>query len=110
MKKGHTEIDDTKLRSALDWLRQQPNISRVIPNINFKKDFFITNWSKFPMYSLDFGYGTPIKYRSLRESNYVGFAVLIGTPVNDGGIEVYITLPLEHMQNLEQDPEFRMFQ
>jgi len=110
MKKGHTEIDDAKVRSALDWLRQQPNISRIIPNINSKKDFLITNWSKFPIYTLDFGYGTPVKYRTQRKSYNAGTSIFIGTPVNDGGIEVYITLPSEHMQNLEQDPEFRMFQ
>ena len=74
--------------------------------MNLDKNFFITNWSKFPVYELDFGYGTPVKFRCYP----LGVAVLLGTPADDGGIEMCINSLPEHMQNMEQDPEFKMFQ
>jgi shikimate O-hydroxycinnamoyltransferase len=107
VRRGHTEIDDSKARSLIDWIEQQPNKHKIITAINdLNKNFFVTNWSRFPIYKLDFGYGTPIKFRTQRNKSHPGSSIIIGTPADDGGLEVYVNLSSEHMKKLEQDHEF----
>src|SRR5436305_5109311 len=100
--KAVTEMNDSKIRSSLDWIEQQPNKRGIQSNLQFYcgKDFVITNWSKFPLYDLDFGDGTPLKFSMGRGRNLEGIAAILSTKSN-GGIEIYIGLITEHMQKLE---------
>ena len=110
VRKAVTEMDDSKIRSSIDWIEQQPYKRGVRPKLQLYcgKDFAVTNWSKFPLYDLDFGDGAPFKFSMGRDKNLDGLAGILSTKSN-GGIEIYLGLISEHMQKLEQDPEFKEF-
>ncbi|CAB4412309.1 unnamed protein product [Rhizophagus irregularis] len=65
------------------------------------KPFFLPNY-------FDFGYGTPLRFSLRRGRNLDGIVILLGTKYDDG-IQAYTSLIIEHMQKLEQDPEFKEF-
>src|ERR1044072_2872082 len=87
VRKAVEKVDDERIRSTLDWIEQHPNKHVIISTLRSfcGKDFVITSWAKFPMYALDFGYGTPIKCRLRNARDIDGFAAILETPVNDGG-------------------------
>jgi hypothetical protein len=110
IRKKVEEVDDLRIRDTYDWIEQQPNKLSITTSLRIfcGKDFALTNWAKFPMYDLDFGYGNPIKCRLQNGTHLDGVSSIIKTP-NDDGLEVYISLINEHMKKLEQDPEFKMY-
>jgi len=112
IRKAVAEVDDLRIRSTIDWIEQHPNKHVVLSKFRafYYKNLAVTSWFKFPMYDLDFGYGTPTKCRLYNDTKIDGVSAIIKTPADDGGLEVYISLITEHMQKLEQDPEFKMYQ
>jgi len=110
MRKTLAEMDESKIRSSIDWIEQQPKKYNVRPSGFSSNDLILTSLVKFPVSNLDLGYGNPVKVRSRRDISFGGTAVIFKTSANDDGLDVYITLLNEHIQKLEQDPEFRMFQ
>ncbi|CAB5187078.1 uncharacterized protein OCT59_025193 [Rhizophagus irregularis] len=110
IRKAIDKVNDSKIRSSIDWIEQQPNKSEIKLNCNYYcgKDLVLTNWSKFSLYDLDFGYGTPLRFSLRRGRNLDGIVILLGTKYDDG-IQAYTSLIIEHMQKLEQDPEFKEF-
>ncbi|CAG8744531.1 24249_t:CDS:1 [Gigaspora rosea] len=108
IRKAVTDMNDSRIRSIIDWIEQQPDKSLVSQSLLFNgKDFGITNWSKFQKHNLiNFGDGTPIKQRVMLEFASDGFYVISGT---DDGIEICFSLQTEKFEILEQDPEFKKF-
>ncbi|CAG8655947.1 9009_t:CDS:2 [Racocetra fulgida] len=110
VRKAITEINDSHMRSIIDWVEQQPDKSLISECIMFNgEDFGITNVSKFQKYNLiDFGDGNPIKQRRRQEFALDGHYIVQSTETDDG-IEVYFNLQTEKLEIMEQDPEFKKF-
>lgn len=70
--------------------------------------------SGFPMYQIDFGYGVPIKIRSIKLAGtaFDGVVfVLAGGPngTKEDGVDFIIELKTEAMERMLKDDEFRRF-
>ncbi|KAL0387836.1 UNVERIFIED_CONTAM: Pelargonidin 3-O-(6-caffeoylglucoside) 5-O-(6-O-malonylglucoside) 4'''-malonyltransferase [Sesamum radiatum] len=70
------------------------------------KVIWISDWSKFGDYELDFGYGKPI-WASLADVPIQDFMTLMNTKDNDG-IEAWVAMHESDMPYLEQDEDLRM--
>ncbi|PIN25662.1 Acetyl-CoA-benzylalcohol acetyltransferase [Handroanthus impetiginosus] len=70
------------------------------------KIVWITDWSKFGDYELDFGFGKPI-WVSLADVPFQDLFILMNTRNNDG-IEAWAFLHESDMEYLEQDEQLRM--
>ncbi|KAK6146334.1 hypothetical protein DH2020_020203 [Rehmannia glutinosa] len=71
------------------------------------KVVWITDWSKFGEYELDFGFGKPI-WVSLADVPLKDLFILMNTKDNDG-IEAWVYLHESDMPFLEQDQDLQLF-
>ncbi|KAM6552708.1 hypothetical protein CsatB_013470 [Cannabis sativa] len=93
-------IDDSYLRSALDYLELQPDISALSrgshtfrsPNLG------INSWIRLPFYEANFGWGRPI-YVGPATILYDGITYLLSSPDDDGSVFVAIGLQHDHMKD-----------
>ncbi|XP_030511175.2 shikimate O-hydroxycinnamoyltransferase [Cannabis sativa] len=93
-------IDDSYLRSALDYLELQPDLSALSrgshtfrsPNLG------INSWIRLPFYEADFGWGRPIYVRPATIL-YDGITYLLSSPDDDGSVFVAIGLQHDHMKD-----------
>ncbi|XP_077238155.1 shikimate O-hydroxycinnamoyltransferase-like [Tasmannia lanceolata] len=96
-------MDDEYLRSALDYLELQPDLSALVrgahtfrcPNIG------ITSWARLPIHDADFGWGRPI-FMGPAGIAYEGLAFVLPSPTNDGSLSVAISLQSDHMLRFEK--------
>eukprot|EP00262_Sarcandra_glabra_P019914 TRINITY_DN7736_c0_g2_i1.p1 TRINITY_DN7736_c0_g2~~TRINITY_DN7736_c0_g2_i1.p1 ORF type:complete len:437 (+),score=-13.72 TRINITY_DN7736_c0_g2_i1:168-1478(+) len=96
-------MDDEYLRSALDYLELQPDLSALVrgahtfrcPNIG------ITSWSRLPIHDADFGWGRPI-FMGPGGIAYEGLAFILPSPKNDGSLSLAISLQSEHMLRFQK--------
>ncbi|KAF6172799.1 hypothetical protein GIB67_034651 [Kingdonia uniflora] len=94
-----SQMNDEYLRSALDYLELQPDLTTLVrgahtfrcPNIG------ITSWSRLPIHDADFGWGRPI-FMGPGGIAYEGLAFMLPSPVNDGSLSLAISLQSEHMK------------
>ncbi|CAG8484808.1 15594_t:CDS:2 [Dentiscutata heterogama] len=108
VRKAVTDMNESRIRSIIDWIEQQPDKSLVVAScMHNAEDLVLTNWAKFHKHDLiDFGDGTPIKQRMGRKFAANGLYIIFGV---EDGIEVYISLQTDKLEILEQDPEFKKF-
>jgi shikimate O-hydroxycinnamoyltransferase len=90
--------------SALCWIHQH-NCSEIQLTFNTSADLGMTNWSKFPLYAADFGFGKPVKV-VLPPAFWDSLVVIF--PDESDGFEVYVGLQAEHMERFENDPETKL--
>lgn len=91
-------MDDEYLRSALDYLELQPDLTALVrgshtfrcPNIG------ITSWSRLPIHDADFGWGRPI-FMGPGGIAYEGLAFILPSSANDGSLSVALGLQPDHM-------------
>lgn len=91
-------MDDEYLRSALDYLEVQPDLTALVrgahtfrcPNIG------ITSWVSLPIHEADFGWGKPI-FMGPGGIAYEGLSFVLPSAVSDGSLKVAISLQEEHM-------------
>ncbi|KAG0482420.1 hypothetical protein HPP92_010504 [Vanilla planifolia] len=91
-------MEDVYLRSALDYLELQPDLTALVrgahtfrcPNIG------ITSWSTLPIHDADFGWGRPI-FMGPGGIAYEGLSFVLPSPTGDGSLSVAISLQPEHM-------------
>lgn len=96
-------MDNDYLRSALDYLEMQPDLSALVrgahtfrcPNIG------ITSWTRLPIHDADFGWGRPI-FMGPGGIAYEGLAFLLPSPTNDGSQSLAISLQSHHMKLFEK--------
>ncbi|KAF5177976.1 Hydroxycinnamoyl-CoA shikimate/quinate hydroxycinnamoyltransferase [Thalictrum thalictroides] len=96
-------MDDEYLRSALDYLELQPDLSALVrgahtfrcPNIG------ITSWSRLPIHDADFGWGRPI-FMGPGGIAYEGLAFMLPSTTNDGSLSLAISLQPNHMKRFEE--------
>nr|A0A2H5AIZ1.1 RecName: Full=Hydroxycinnamoyltransferase [Narcissus pseudonarcissus]AUG71940.1 hydroxycinnamoyltransferase [Narcissus pseudonarcissus] len=91
-------MDDEYLRSALDYLELQPDLSKLVrgahtfrcPNIG------LTSWTRLPIHDADFGWGRPI-FMGPGGIAYEGLAFMLPSSEGDGSLSIAISLQAEHM-------------
>ncbi|KAL0903503.1 hypothetical protein M5K25_027889 [Dendrobium thyrsiflorum] len=91
-------MDPEYLRSALDYLEVQPDLTALVrgahtfrcPNIG------ITSWVSLPIHEADFGWGKPI-FMGPGGIAYEGLSFVLPSPAGDGSLKVAISLQAEHM-------------
>lgn len=93
-----TRMDNEYLRSALDYLELQPDLSKLVrgahtfrcPNIG------ITSWTRLPIHDADFGWGRPI-FMGPGGIPYEGLSFILPSTEGDGSLSIAISLQAEHM-------------
>uniref|UniRef100_A0A0D6R4N5 Shikimate O-hydroxycinnamoyltransferase n=1 Tax=Araucaria cunninghamii TaxID=56994 RepID=A0A0D6R4N5_ARACU len=96
-------MDDEYLRSALDFLELQPDLTALVrgahtfrcPNIG------ITSWSRLPIHDADFGWGRPI-FMGPAGIAYEGLTFILPSPTKDGSLSVALGLQTDHMAKFEK--------
>ncbi|KAG9455900.1 hypothetical protein H6P81_000408 [Aristolochia fimbriata] len=96
-------MDDEYLRSALDYLELQPDLSALVrgahtfrcPNIG------ITSWVRLPIHDADFGWGRPI-FMGPGGIAYEGLSFVLPSPTNDGSLSLAISLQAGHMEHFKK--------
>ncbi|PON77788.1 Transferase [Parasponia andersonii] len=96
-------MDDDYLRSAIDYLELQPNVSSLrrgahtymCPNLG------ITSWVRLVSYDVDFGWGRPI-YIGPGGIMFEGKSYVIPSPSKDGSLLVGIALLPNHIKAFEK--------
>ncbi|CAA0408551.1 unnamed protein product [Arabidopsis thaliana] len=96
-------MDDNYLRSALDYLEMQPDLSALVRGAHTYKcpNLGITSWVRLPIYDADFGWGRPI-FMGPGGIPYEGLSFVLPSPTNDGSLSVAIALQSEHMKLFEK--------
>lgn len=92
-------MDDAYLRSALDFLEVQSDLTLFkrgaqtfkCPNLN------IVSWIRLPTYDADFGWGRPM-FMGPASVAFEGMAYIMRTSDNDGSLAIIICLEAPHMQ------------
>ncbi|XP_059457355.1 shikimate O-hydroxycinnamoyltransferase-like [Corylus avellana] len=96
-------MDDEYLRSALDYLELQPDVSALVRGAHTYRcpNLGITSWTRLPIYEADFGWGRPI-FMGPGGIQYEGLSYILPSPTNDGSLSVAIALQSEHMKEFEK--------
>lgn len=97
------QMDDDYLRSALDYLEIQPDLTQLVrgPHTYHCPNLGITSWVRLPVHDADFGWGRPI-FMGPGVIAYEGLAYLLPSPTNDGSLSVAISLRADHMKVFEK--------
>lgn len=93
-----TKMNDDYLKSALDYLELQPDLSKLVrgahtfccPNLG------ITSWARLPIHDADFGWGRPI-FMGPGGIAYEGLAFVLPSVTDDGVLSLAIALQEKHM-------------
>ncbi|OAY69730.1 Shikimate O-hydroxycinnamoyltransferase [Ananas comosus] len=96
-------MDDEYVRSALDYLELQPDLSALVrgahtfrcPNIG------LTSWVRLPIHDADFGWGRPV-FMGPGGIPYEGLAFVLPSANGDGSLSVAISLQAEHMEKFRK--------
>ncbi|XVF06331.1 hypothetical protein REPUB_Repub06bG0038400 [Reevesia pubescens] len=96
-------MDDDYLRSALDYLELQPDLSALVrgPHSYRCPNLGITSWVRLQIHDADFGWGRPI-FMGPGGIPYEGLSYVLPSPNNDGSLSVAISLQTEHMKLFEK--------
>ncbi|PIA45899.1 hypothetical protein AQUCO_01600269v1 [Aquilegia coerulea] len=106
VKKVHDTLgraDNEYLRSALDYLELQPDLSSLVrsshtfgcPNLGF------TSWCRMPLHDADFGWGKPV-YMGPGSIMHEGLAYVLPNPSNDGNLSLIISLQSDYIIPFKQ--------
>ncbi|XP_050232367.1 shikimate O-hydroxycinnamoyltransferase [Mercurialis annua] len=96
-------MDNDYLRSALDYLELQPDLSALVRGAHTFKcpNLGITSWVRLPIHDADFGWGRPI-FMGPGGIPYEGLSFVLPSPTNDGSLWVAIALQSAHMKLFEK--------
>jgi shikimate O-hydroxycinnamoyltransferase len=96
-------MDDEYMRSALDYLDLQPDVSALVRGAQTYRcpNLGITSWTRLPIYEADFGWGRPV-FMGPGGIQYEGLSYILPSPTNDGSLSVAIALHSEHMKAFEK--------
>ncbi|PRQ50378.1 putative shikimate O-hydroxycinnamoyltransferase [Rosa chinensis] len=96
-------MDNDYLRSALDYLELQPDLSALVRGAHTFRcpNLGITSWVRLPIHDADFGWGRPI-FMGPGGIGYEGLAFIIPSATNDGSLSVAISLQSEHMKSFSK--------
>ncbi|CAL8133542.1 unnamed protein product [Prunus armeniaca] len=93
-------MDNDYLRSALDYLKLEPDLSSLVRGAHTFRcpRLGIASWARLRIHDADFGWGRPI-FMGPGGIGYEGLAVVLPSVSNDGSISVAISLQSEHMKS-----------
>ncbi|KAK8967530.1 Shikimate O-hydroxycinnamoyltransferase [Platanthera guangdongensis] len=93
-----SRMDDKYLRSALDYLEVQPDLTALVRGAHTFKcpNIGITSWSRLPIHDADFGWGRPI-FMGPGGIAYEGLSFVLPSPTGDGSLSLSISLQPDHM-------------
>lgn len=96
-------MDDDYLRSALDYLELQPDLSALVRGAHTFRcpNLGITSWVRLPIHDADFGWGRPI-FMGPGGIAYEGLSFILPSSTSDGSLSVAISLQTEHMKLFEK--------
>lgn len=96
-------MDNDYLRSALDYLELQPDLSVLVRGAHTFRcpNLGITSWVRLPIHDADFGWGRPT-FMGPGGIAFEGLAFVLPSPDNDGSLSVAISLQTEHMKAFEK--------
>ncbi|CAM6126547.1 unnamed protein product [Calypogeia fissa] len=96
-------MDDEYVRSALDHLELQPDLTKVVRNAHLGGDpnLSITSWARLPIYDCDFGWGRPI-FMGPARINYDGIVHVLPSPVNDGSLTLSVGMRSDYMHKFQE--------
>ncbi|KAH9806334.1 Shikimate O-hydroxycinnamoyltransferase [Citrus sinensis] len=92
-------MNDEYLKSALAYLRQQPDPTVLRRGAHTYKcpNFNIVYLANMPIYDANFGWGPPM-FSRLVNTYFEGVAHIYPSPSNDGSLTVFINLETHHVQ------------
>lgn len=98
-----SKMDNDYLRSAIDYLELQPDLSALIrgpgyitsPNLN------INAWTRLPVYDADFGWGRPI-FMGPSIVLYEGTIYILPSPNNDRSVSLAVCLDAKEQPLFEK--------
>jgi shikimate O-hydroxycinnamoyltransferase len=94
-------LDRPRLAAVTGFLaerRRHRDFAAVFPRMDLGgNDFWINDWSRFPVYDLDFGGGRPIGF-DLPRVPLPWFAVVAPSPA--GGVDVHLSMPRSLLSDL----------
>ncbi|KAL5574437.1 hypothetical protein UlMin_016136 [Ulmus minor] len=98
-----TRMDNEYLRSALDYLELQPDLSKLVRGAHTFRcpNLGITSWVRLPIHDADFGWGRPI-FMGPGGILYEGLSFMLPSTENDGSLSVAIGLQPQHMKAFEK--------
>ncbi|CAH9082995.1 unnamed protein product [Cuscuta europaea] len=94
-----SRMDDSYLRSALDYLEAQPDLKALVRGAHTFRcpNLGITSWARLPIHDADFGWGRPV-FMGPGGIAYEGLSFILPSPTNDGSLSVAISLQSRHMK------------
>ncbi|KAF8407283.1 hypothetical protein HHK36_006410 [Tetracentron sinense] len=92
-------MDDEYLRSALDYMELQPDLTALVrgPHTFRCPNIGVTSWSRLPLHDADFGWGRPI-FMGPGGIAFEGLAYILPSPIDDGSLSLAISLQSDHME------------
>ncbi|XP_058113177.1 shikimate O-hydroxycinnamoyltransferase-like [Magnolia sinica] len=96
-------MDDVYLRSALDFLEVQPDLSALVrgPRTFGCPNLGIISWARLPIHDADFGWGRPM-FMGPGGVGYEGMAFVLPSPTDDGSLSLAISLQADHMVHFKK--------
>ncbi|CAM6127027.1 unnamed protein product [Calypogeia fissa] len=96
-------MDDEYVRSALDHLELQPDLTKVVRNAHLGGDpnLSITSLARLPIYDCDFGWGRPI-FMGPARIKYDGIVHVLPSPVNDGSLTLSMGMRSDYMHKFQE--------
>nr|QGN67259.1 rosmarinic acid synthase [Ocimum tenuiflorum] len=100
---GIGRLDEEYLRSSLDFLELQEDISKLAQGAHSFRcpNLWVISWTRLPIYEPDFGWGKAV-YMGPWAAPFEGKSYLLPNPENDGSLFVSITLHKQHMERFEK--------
>jgi hypothetical protein len=112
---AHSELahaDHNRLRFLMRWLRAQPSLHKLHLAVDWMRDFTVNSWSRFNLYSADFGAGTPVFVMPAWTRPVQGMTVILEAPPSSdtaGGVDVHVFMKQRELDVLMRDPQLRQF-
>ncbi|GLJ51121.1 hypothetical protein SUGI_1088290 [Cryptomeria japonica] len=96
-------MDDEYLRSAIDYLELQPDMTPLATSANNYRslNIGITSWVHKPIHDADFGWGRPI-FMGPANFAFEGLVYILPSPTSDGSFSVALKLQKDHMVLFEK--------
>ncbi|KAF5788149.1 putative quinate O-hydroxycinnamoyltransferase [Helianthus annuus] len=97
------KMDDDYLRSAIDYLETQPDISALIrgPSYFASPNLNINAWTRLPVHDADFGWGRPI-FMGPATILYEGTVYVLPSPNNDRSVSLAVCLDAKEQPLFEK--------
>ncbi|KAI7753948.1 hypothetical protein M8C21_011951 [Ambrosia artemisiifolia] len=97
------KMDDEYLRSAIDYLELQPDLSALIrgPSYFASPNLNINSWTRLPVHDADFGWGRPI-FMGPAVILYEGTIYVLPSPNNDRSMSLAVCLDASEQSLFEK--------